>query len=258
MNSNQNEASSFMTDFSDSLKAALKKQEKKETNNTLNTSNHYTAHAINSNQNEASSFVADFSESLKAALKKQKKTAKTDKKDKKERKEKKKKDKETKATERSSREEKLPKVQEGDSMTSLDFNASSLGLDASSKSGGLDYTRFEREHGESDIAHQLRTMKVEEEHKRKREERRRKRDEAKMKSMLEVDVEDLEESRIFERLELVFLWYTRMGTPSRKAFERQIATQEWIDITAEDVDLLSWNETGTRVMDVGVGPCSYA
>jgi hypothetical protein len=223
--------------------------------------------------------MADFSESLKAALKQvvkedkkamKKKAEKKDKKDKEkaEKNEKKKKDK--KATERSCREDKLPKLQDGDSMTSLDFshNGSSCSLDAGSDSWCQDYTRHESENVASDIAiakqaEKLRMLRVEEQHTSKREERRRKREEAKEKSMSEVDVQDkrtaeeIEDALFDDRVEHAFLWYTRMAAPSRKEFKRQIATQAWIDISADDVDLLTWNETGTRVVDFGTGPCSY-
>jgi hypothetical protein len=229
------------------------------------------------NQNAVNSFMADFSESLKAALKKvvkedkkalKKKAEKKDRKEKEkaEKKDKKKKDKESR--------EKLPKLQEGDSMTSLNFshNASCCSLDAGSDSWCLDYTKCESENVDSDIAirtyaeqaEKLQMMKVEEEHAYKREERRRKREEAKEKSMSDLSVqdkrtvEDIEDALFEDRVTRSFLWYTRIGRPSRKEFKRQIATQKWIDITAEDVDLLTWNETGTRVVDVGSGPCGFS
>lgn len=69
--------------------------------------------------------------------------------------------------------------------------------------------------------------------------------------------EDIEDALFDDRVERAFLWYTRMGAPSCKEFKRQIATQAWIDITDEDVDLLTWNKTETRVVDIGAGPCSY-
>jgi hypothetical protein len=259
-----------MADFSESLKAALKKVIKED----------------------------------KRALKKKAEKKEKKEKEKADKKEKKKKDK--KATER---EEKLLKLQEGDSMTNLDFshngssmtnldfshngssmasldfshngssvasldfsdNGSSCSLDAGSDSWCQDYTKYESENVASAIAirtyaqqaEKLRMMRVEEEHTCKREERRRKREEAKEKSMSEVAVqdkrtaEDIEDAIFDDRVERAFLWYTRMAAPSRKEFKRQIATQAWIDITDEDVDLLTWNETGTRVVDFGTGPCSY-
>jgi hypothetical protein len=144
----------------------------------------------------------------------------------------------------------LPKGKIDDSSTSLDSGS----LDTSSSSLDQDHTQDDRVSVE-----QLQASKVEEEHNRKKEERRRKKEEAK-KSMPEVDVQDksteeetrrnIEETRRDDRLERAFLWYTRMASPSRKEFKRQIATQESIDITPEDVDLLPWNETGSRVMNI--------
>jgi hypothetical protein len=181
--------------------------------------------------------------------------------DKKEKKDKTKKDK--KAMERSAREDKLPQLQEEGSMTSLDFshNGSSCSLDAGSGSCCQDYTRYEcknlAQYYISSLvwakqAEQLRMMKVEEEHTRKREERRRKREESEKMSMS--DAEDTRgviiEAHRDDRLKCAFLWYTRMAGPSRKEFKRQIATQVSMDITAEDVDLLTWNKTGTRVVNI--------
>jgi hypothetical protein len=100
--------------------------------------------------------------------------------------------------------------------------------------------------------------KVEEEHTRKREERRLKREAAK-KSMPEIDVHDkktaedtrseVKGARQNNRLERAFLWYIRMGTPTCAEFKRQIASQK-VDITTKDVDLLAWNEKGTRVVNI--------
>jgi hypothetical protein len=146
----------------------------------------------------------------------------------------------------------------GDSSTSLDFsqNGCSGSVDASSSSWDHDHTRENR------VSRQLRTIEVKEEHKRKREERRRKREEAK-KNMPEVDVQDkntaedtrddsrskIREASCNDRIECAFLWYTRMGTPTRAEFKRHIASQK-VDITPEDVDLLTWNEHGTRVVNI--------
>jgi hypothetical protein len=171
--------------------------------------------------------------------------------------------KDKKAMERSAREEKLPKLQEGDSMTCLDFshNGSSWSLDAGSETWCQDYTRYEIKNlaqyyvgslvwAKQD--EQLRMMKVEEEHTRKREERRRKREESEKMSMS--DVKDTRgviiQAHRDDRLKCAFLWYTRMAAPSRKEFKRQIATQMSMDITAEDVDLLTWNKSGTRVVNI--------
>jgi protein involved in ribonucleotide reduction len=160
------------------------------------------------------------------------------------------------------RKGKLPKVQDDDSLTSLDIshNGSSCSLDASSDSWCQDYAKYDSKNWEYDIgslvfskqAEQLRMMKVEEEHTRKRGERLRGREEAKKKSMSEVEVTrgDIFQAHRDDRLERVFLWYRRLAVSSRKEFKRQIAAQEWIDITAEDVDLLTWNKTGTRVVNM--------
>jgi hypothetical protein len=171
--------------------------------------------------------------------------------------------KDQKAMERSAREDKLPKLQEGDSMTSLDFSHDgfSCSLDAGSDSWCQDYTRNESKNlaqyyiGSliwAKQAEQLRMMEVEEEHTRKREERRRKREELEKMSMS--DGEDTRgviiQAHRDDRLKCAFLWYTRMAAPSRKEFKRQIATQVSMDITAEDVDLLTWNKTGTRVVNM--------
>jgi hypothetical protein len=159
---------------------------------------------------------------------------------------------------------KLPTLLKGqmrDSSTILDlsWNAISGSLDTSSCIWDQHHTQAHRESTE-----QLQTIKVEEEHKRRREERRRKREEATKKSMPEVTEQEkhraeeirredtrrkMIQARRDDRLECTFLWYTRMATPTRTEFERQIATQK-VDITPEDVDLLPWNESETRVMNL--------
>jgi hypothetical protein len=148
-------------------------------------------------------------------------------------------------------------------MTSLDFshNGSSCSLDADSDSWCQDYNRCEIKNlaqyyiGSlvwAKQAEQLRMMKVEEEHTRKREERRRKREESMKMRMAEA--EDTRGVVIpahrDDRLKCAFLWYTRLAAPSRKELKRQIAIQVSMDITTEDVDLLTWNKTGTRVVNM--------
>jgi hypothetical protein len=148
--------------------------------------------------------------------------------------------------------------------TSLDssWNAISASLDGSSTSICWDP---DQDHHES--AGQLQTMtisEIEELHKRKREERRRKREEATKKNFSVVDEqkriaaeerkrEDAKRKMIQTHrddcLERAFLWYTRMGQPTRTEFERQIVIQN-VDISSEDVDLLEWNEGGTRVKNL--------
>jgi hypothetical protein len=119
----------------------------------------------------------------------------------------------------------------------------------------------------NDSAGQLQTMtisEIEELHQRKREERRRKREEATKKNFSEVDEQKriaaeerkredarnkMIQTRRDDRLETTFLWYTRWQQPTRTEFERQIAIQN-VDISPEDVDLLDWNESGTRVKNI--------
>jgi hypothetical protein len=147
--------------------------------------------------------------------------------------------------------------------TSLDssWNAISASLDGSSTSICWDQ-KHTQDHYES--AEQLQTYTIEEQHRRKREERRRKREEATKKNFSEVEEQKriaaeerkredtrnkLIQTQRDDRLECAFLWYTRMATPTRKEFERQIEIQN-VDLSPEDVDLLAWNESGTRVKNV--------
>jgi hypothetical protein len=161
------------------------------------------------------------------SLKKQHKTEKKEKKDKR-------KDKKDKAFAKSKGDNKRPaflKVQTGDSSTSLDISWNDItgSVDISSTIWDQDLTTDHRVSAE-----QLQTIKVEEEHKRKREERRRKRDEVTKKSMSEVNEQErltaeeirreetknqIVKARLDDRLERTFLWHTRMGTPTRKEFK---------------------------------------
>jgi hypothetical protein len=155
----------------------------------------------------------------------------------------------------------LLKAQTSDSSTSLDISWSDItgSSDISSTIWDQDLTLDHRVSAE-----QLKTIKVEEEHKRKREERRRKRDEATKKNMSDVNEQErltteeirredtrnqIVKARRENCLERTFLWYTRMATPTRTEFKQQIAIQK-VDITPEDVDLLAWNEAGTRVKNM--------
>jgi hypothetical protein len=209
---------------------------------------------------EETEVIKEVMKSLKKTEKEEKKDKKKDRKDKKkDRKEKEKEchGSEDKAFAKSKGENKRPallKTQTGDSSTSLDifWNDITSSLDISSTIWDQDLT----DHRES--AEQLQTSKVEEEHKRKREERRRKRGEATKKSMSdgkeqEIRREDtksqIAKARRDDCLERTFLWYTRMGAPTRTEFKQQIAIQK-VDITPEDVDILAWNETGTRVKNL--------
>jgi hypothetical protein len=149
--------------------------------------------------------------------------------------------------------------------TNLDssWNAISDSLDASSTSG-WDQDRTQDHYEDKEHNEYLQTITVEEQHRRKREERRRKREEEKKKSFSgtgeqariaaeEREKEDARnkiiQARQDDRLECTFLWYTRMAQPTRTEFERQIVMQN-VDIALEDIDLLAWNESGTRVKNL--------
>jgi hypothetical protein len=223
---------------------------------------------------EETEVIRKVMKALKKRMKTEKRDKKKEKRDKKKEKEDKKKEKEDKTTEKkekkhggreatastkSNGDNKRPtllKGQMGDSSMTLDFSltGSSGSLDASSSAWDQDYIQDHR------ISRQLLRIKVEEEHTRKREERRLKREAAK-KSIPEVDAQDkktaedtrskIKEARRNDRLERAFLWYTRMGPPNRAEFKRQIASQK-VDITPEDVDLLTWNENETRVVNITI------
>jgi hypothetical protein len=148
------------------------------------------------------------------------------------------------------------KGQTGDSSTSLDISWNDItgSLNTSSSIWDPDQTQ-----DDNVSAEQLQTIKVEEEHKRKREERRRKREEATKKNMPQVDAQakctaedtkgNIKGAELDNRLERTYQWYTRMASPFRKDFKRRVADMETIDITPEDVDLLPWNLTG-RVVNI--------
>jgi hypothetical protein len=155
----------------------------------------------------------------------------------------------------------LLKEQTGYSSTSLDISWNDItgSVDISSTIWDLDHTQ-----DDNVSAEQIQTIKVEEQHRRKREERRLKRDEVTKKNFSEVEEQgrltaeeirredtrnQIVKARLDDRLERTFLWFTRMGTPTRKEFKQQIAIQK-VDITPEDVDLLAWNESGTRVKNI--------
>jgi hypothetical protein len=203
------------------------------------------------------------------SLKKKQKEDRKDKKGKKKCKKEKEKEKECggsedKAIAKSKGDNKRPallKAQTGYSSRSLDISWSDItgSVDISSTFWDQDLTLDHRVSAE-----QLQTSKVEEEHKRKREERQRKRDEATKKSMSDANDQErltaeeirredtknqIVKARREDRLERTFLWYTRMATPTRTEFKQQVAIQK-VDITPEDVDLLAWNETGTRVKNI--------
>jgi hypothetical protein len=203
-------------------------------------------------------------EAMKSLKKKKEKEGKKDKKKKKDKKAKKK-DKEEEEIRDGTEKTAFAKLKGkmGYVSTSLDssWNAISDSLDASSTSISQDQDLIQ-DHNES--AGQLQTISVEEQHNRKREERRRRREEEKKKSFSEVDEQKriaaeerkredarnkMIQARQNDRLECTFLRYTRMGQPTRAEFEQQILSQN-VDISPEDVDLLAWNEDGTRVKNL--------
>ena len=49
------------------------------------------------------------------------------------------------------------------------------------------------------------------------------------------------------RAERAYGWYSKLGLPTRDNFKKKIKLIASIDITAEDIDLLPWNGTGTMV-----------
>jgi hypothetical protein len=49
------------------------------------------------------------------------------------------------------------------------------------------------------------------------------------------------------RVERAYGWYSKLGLPSRENFKKKIKLIASIDITAEDIDLLPWNGSGTIV-----------
>jgi hypothetical protein len=50
-----------------------------------------------------------------------------------------------------------------------------------------------------------------------------------------------------ERLESVHQWYLRFGFPMKPAMKKKVAKTEGCDISVDDIELLPWNKTGTRV-----------
>jgi hypothetical protein len=99
---------------------------------------------------------------------------------------------------------------------------------------------------------QLPAIKVVDEHKRRREENRLK-TEAGKKNMPKVDtqytlrVDHTTCKHKDVRRERAFLWYTRLGTPTRRQFKRKVAAVEWINVTPREIDLLPWGLTGRAV-----------
>jgi hypothetical protein len=124
----------------------------------------------------------------------------------------------------------------------------------SDDNGVKDFTKFESNDGEYAVAQGVyaRTSVNEElerkreELRRKKEERRRLREEEKEKSTPKAE----EATKSYDdSIDLAFKWYTRMAMPSREEFKRQIEIQR-VDITTEDVDLLEWNASGSRVTNI--------
>jgi hypothetical protein len=50
-----------------------------------------------------------------------------------------------------------------------------------------------------------------------------------------------------ERLESVHQWYLRFGFPMKPAMKKKVTKTVGCDISVDDIDLLPWNKTGTRV-----------
>jgi hypothetical protein len=76
--------------------------------------------------------------------------------------------------------------------------------------------------------------------KLKRSVKRRKRRKKKEKSLSKSNTEQA-------RAERAYGWYSKLGLPSRENFKKKIKLIASIDITADDVDLLPWNGSGTMV-----------
>jgi hypothetical protein len=72
--------------------------------------------------------------------------------------------------------------------------------------------------------------------KEKEEEERKKKEKSLSKSSTEQ-----------ARVERAYGWYSKLGLPSRETFKKKIKLIASIDITAEDIDLLPWNGSGTLV-----------
>jgi hypothetical protein len=50
-----------------------------------------------------------------------------------------------------------------------------------------------------------------------------------------------------ERLESVHQWYLHFGFPMKPAMKKKVAKTEGCDISVDDIELMPWNKTGTRV-----------
>jgi hypothetical protein len=97
---------------------------------------------------------------------------------------------------------------------------------------------------------QLPTTKVVDEHKRRREQPKR---EAAKSNIPKVDVQhrrtadDRPCKHKDVRRQRAFLWYTRLGMPTRSQFKRRVTAAESINVTPRDIDLLPWSLTGRAV-----------
>jgi hypothetical protein len=49
------------------------------------------------------------------------------------------------------------------------------------------------------------------------------------------------------RVERAYGWYSKLGLPTRDNFKKKIKLIASIDITADDIDLLPWNGSGSMV-----------
>jgi hypothetical protein len=186
----------------------------------------------------------------------------------------------TEKKQKKKKKETFLKEELGNSLTSLDtslnsssdyMNASFTSMESSMNSSGgfldasfnscldLDDTRYEIEKGEESETggfevncELLQTIKAEEEcisnmtvsrqkwlerrQEREDQQKRERREEAKKND----DSEDARRQRAFK-------WYARLSTPRRKEFKRQVTDLVSADITEDDIDLLPWNLTGSRV-----------
>lgn len=76
--------------------------------------------------------------------------------------------------------------------------------------------------------------------KRKRKEKEEEERKKKEKSLSKSNTEQA-------RAERAYGWYSKLGLPSRENFKKKIKLIASIDISADDIDLLPWNGSGTMV-----------
>ena len=100
----------------------------------------------------------------------------------------------------------------------------------------------------------LSESRIDEERTQSREERRQKRKVAKAKDNSGEDMKEIlvGTSEDVRRRQLAFSWYSMHSTPSRSEFKEKVAVLYVFsispdDISPDDVDLLPWNATGSKV-----------